>query len=554
LEPGEWLGAGAKGYMTWQFVYLVVIFGAMALSLGIAIYAWGHRQKSAAMWFAGMMLAVAEWLFTSGMVSLSKTPAQARAWVAPRYFGLTVMLAFFFVFVIQYTGHGKWLSRRLLAIVLVIPIVTQVIIETNSFHHLFLVKVIFSQDGMLMGLDSVRYGALFWVHTVYSYLIVLIGTGLIVNMAIHTFHLYREQATFMVIGILPPLLTSVSDAFLLIPGLKHPLAPLGFAFMGASLAWAMFRHQMLDIVPVARDAVIESMSDGLIVLDAREMVVDINPSAGFFLQLDPALVIGLPVASVFRKWDDLVHQNGGQNTSQSVVDLMVSGEERYFDVRISPLHGRRGQSNGLIVMLRDITERKQAENQLQNSLSMVVELQEQLYEQAIRDPLTGLYNRRFFTETIPREMGRATREAYPISFLLMDLDQFKFINDTLGHEAGDVVLKHVATILAKQTRTSDYVFRYGGDEFLVILLGTLPEYAYRFAERLRQNVEDSKVQYAGDEIAITMSIGVAGYLAGKGTPEEIVAEADSAMYRAKGNGRNCVMLFHHEELNKKDDE
>ena len=104
------------------------------------------------------MLAVAEWLFTSGMVSMSQTPAQARFWVNPRFFGLTVMLAFFITFVIQYTGHEKWLTRPLLIVIFSIPILTQIVIETNSLHHLFIVEVNFSPDGILMGLDDVKYG------------------------------------------------------------------------------------------------------------------------------------------------------------------------------------------------------------------------------------------------------------------------------------------------------------------------------------------------------------------------------------------------------------
>ncbi|MFN2151751.1 MAG: histidine kinase N-terminal 7TM domain-containing protein, partial [Anaerolineales bacterium] len=347
--------------MSWQSLYLIIIFAAVAVSLGIAIYAWRHRTQTGVLAFAGIMLAVAEWLFTSGMVSMSRTPTQARTWVDPRFFGLTAMLAFFIVFAIQYAGCGRWLKRPVLILIFAIPLLTQLVIETNAFHHWFLVTVDFSPDGILMGLDRVVYGPVFWAHSVYSYGLVLFGFGLIVQRAVRTFHLYREQAVFMILGILPPLATSITDAFLLIPGLKHPLAPLGFAFMGMCFAWAIFRHRMLRIVPVARDAVIESMSDGMIVLDAFNHVVDINLSAQQLLGLDSVEVIGRAAEEVFETWSELATQYRERPFTQTEVALRIGGQEHYFDLRISPLNGDLGGTNGRVIILRDITLRKQAE-------------------------------------------------------------------------------------------------------------------------------------------------------------------------------------------------
>ena len=411
--------------MIWQYAYLIIIFAAAAVCVSLAVYAWLQRSRQGVLLYAGVMLAVAEWLFTSGMVSMSQTPAQARFWVNPRYFGLTAMLAFFITFVIQYTGREKWLTQPLLIVIFSIPILTQIVIETNSLHQLFLVEVNFSPDGILMGLDAVQYGPIFWFHTVYSYLLVLLGIGLILEWSFRTFRLYRGQAVVMVLGILPPLLTSVTDAFLLIPGLKHPLAPLGFAVMGMAFAWSMFRHRMLDIVPVARDYVIESMGDAMFVLDSQKNVVDINPAARRLLGTSSSKIIGKPVEEILDPWRDLVEKYRERDFDQSdEIRLLREGQEVYYDLRIFPLKNSRGRSGGSIITLRDITSRKQAENELQKTLSTVRALQEQLYEQAIRDPLTGLYNRRFFNEIIPREFARAMRESYPVSFVMLDIDHF----------------------------------------------------------------------------------------------------------------------------------
>ena len=521
--------------MFWQTGYIIIIFAAAFISLAVAVYAWQRREQKGALAFAGMMLAVAEWLVTSGCVSLSRTPEQARWWVDPRFFGLTAMLAFYIVFIIQYSGHGKWLSKPLLAVFFSIPVITQIVIETNAFHHWFIVDVGFSPDGYLMGIDSVTYGPFFWFHTVYSYLLVLFGIFLIVQMAVRSFHIYRQQVLLMVFGIIPPLFTSVADAFLLIPGLKHPLAPIGFAIMGLCFGSALFRHRMLEIVPVARDMVIESMSDSMIVLDIHDKVVDVNPAAQNFLKMDALQIIGKPIREVFPQWQDLPNLSEKQAAAETEIRVNDSETERFYDVRISTLKIRHKAQGGRVVVLRDITPRKQAETKLK-------QLQEKFYEQSIHDPLTGLYNRRFLNESLEREISRAKRSGHPVSIAILDIDYFKEVNDTYGHEAGDVALIHLAGIMTKLTRAGDFVFRYGGEEFLIMLPATSHAEAHQFAERCRQHIEGAVLAYADQQIHLTVSIGVATFGPQEAGPERVLKAADAALYQAKTSGRNCVMI------------
>jgi len=522
--------------MIFRLLYIILIFFAAILTIGVALYAWRNKEQTGAKLFAGTMLAVSEWLITSGFVSLSQTPDQARWWVDPRYFGLTAMLAFFITFVLQFTGHGKWLTRPRMIFFFSVPIVTQIIIETNAWHHWFLVDVGFSRDGILMGIDSVRYGPAFWLHTIYSYALVLIGIYLIVRRSIRTFRIYRQQAILMILGILPPLLTSVTDAFLLIPGLRQPLAPIGFAVMGICFGFAMFRHKMLEIVPVARDYVIESMSDAMIVLDVHDKVVDFNPAAKQFLKLNSSQILGQPIGAVFPGWHDLLLQSQEPNGDDSEICVGCDGEEKVFDARVSPLKTHHTNQSGKIVILRDITQRKQAEIKLKL-------LQEKFYEQSIRDPLTGLYNRRFFTESIRREAEKAKREGQPICIAIIDIDYFKQVNDTYGHEAGDMALIHLAGLLSKLTRAGDYVFRYGGEEFLIMLPDTSLQAGTQFAERCRKYVEKSSLLYADQQIKMTVSIGVAVYQADEENPDRVLKLADAALYEAKSKDRNCVIVY-----------
>jgi diguanylate cyclase (GGDEF)-like protein len=177
---------------------------------------------------------------------------------------------------------------------------------------------------------------------------------------------------------------------------------------------------------------------------------------------------------------------------------------------------------------------------------------EHLRVTGVTDPLTGLSNRRHFDERLHHEIRRATSHAAPMSCLFIDIDHFKQVNDTHGHAIGDLALGAIGTCLKQQVRVGDTVSRYGGEEFVALLLCDLPD-ALAVAERIRRAVEAIELHDAqGERLALSVSIGVAAYRVGEragvaGTPEalarSLLDEADQAMYRAKHQGRNRVSLL-----------
>jgi diguanylate cyclase (GGDEF)-like protein len=170
-------------------------------------------------------------------------------------------------------------------------------------------------------------------------------------------------------------------------------------------------------------------------------------------------------------------------------------------------------------------------------------LTETLRESSLRDALTGLSNRRFLEEYVDTLIGTARRRNTPIAILLLDLDYFKIVNDTHGHDAGDVVLKAVAGVLKSSVRASDMVIRFGGEEFVIVLQETAAENALKVAENIRMTVADLKVQVGGTVLQKTISIGVAMFPDDSETFWQTVKFADVALYRAKDEGRNRVVRF-----------
>jgi diguanylate cyclase (GGDEF)-like protein len=170
-------------------------------------------------------------------------------------------------------------------------------------------------------------------------------------------------------------------------------------------------------------------------------------------------------------------------------------------------------------------------------------LRETLREQSIRDPLTGLFNRRFLEESLEREIRRATRSQRSLSVLMIDLDHFKRFNDTFGHDAGDALLRELGQLLQSNVRGSDIACRYGGEEFSLIMPDATAATAQERAEHIRKSAKGLDLKHAGQALgAVTLSVGVAAFPEHGDTPFLLTRAADQALYRAKAAGRDRVML------------
>jgi diguanylate cyclase (GGDEF)-like protein len=203
-----------------------------------------------------------------------------------------------------------------------------------------------------------------------------------------------------------------------------------------------------------------------------------------------------------------------------------------------------GEAHGLLHLSGTAADERFALNVAsQIALAMAnVKLRESLQIQAVRDALTGLYNRRYLEQALERELRRSVREKTTVSLLMVDIDYFKRINDTMGHAAGDDVLRELGRFLLSQLRTYDIACRFGGEEFTLILPGSSVDNAVRQAERIRTGVKEVAFSSEGKPIGpISISIGVAAHPGDGESTEQLLAAADAALYRAKSEGRDRVV-------------
>jgi diguanylate cyclase (GGDEF)-like protein len=213
---------------------------------------------------------------------------------------------------------------------------------------------------------------------------------------------------------------------------------------------------------------------------------------------------------------------------------MVKGPRLVGVVEILLLPGNADPAPELLEML----EAMAAQAATSIDAAILYEIAESL---SLSDPLTGLANRRQLGQDLTLEIERAARYHRPLSFLMIDIDRFKVVNDTFGHAVGDAVLVEVASVLHDQMRLGDTIYRYGGEEFGVLARETDLAGAQSVAERLRRVVEDRYASRAAGDVAVTISVGVAELSDGAEEPYRIVRAADEALYAAKRTGRNRVV-------------
>jgi PAS domain S-box-containing protein len=353
--------------MDWQYTpYVFPLLMTTAISATLALFAWRHRSAPGATPLAALMLAVTVWS-AAYVLELGSPELRTKIfWSNLTYLGIVAAPLAWLALALQHTGNGKWLTRRRLILLAIVPLLSTALVWTNDLHHLFHTSIDLDTSGPYPMLDA-THNVAFWVHAAYCYLLLLIGTGLLILMFIRSPHLYRSQAAALLIGALSPWIANAVFIFGWSPFGKLDLTPFAFALTGLAMGWGLFRFRLLDVVPVARDTIIESMSDGVIVLDSKDRIVDLNPVAEGILSVSASEAVGQPAQKVLSRWPDLVERYRSVPETHTEIAVGEGVVQRYFDLRISPLRDWRRHLVGRLIVLRDVTRRKEMEEELQQA-------------------------------------------------------------------------------------------------------------------------------------------------------------------------------------------
>lgn len=626
--------------MGWQFTpYAVFLFLASAVVLGLAAFLWRYRSAPGAAPIAVMLVAAGVWDLGAGLeLSAAELPAKL-VWAKVQYLGIVSIPVAWIVFALGYTGRDGWLTWRSLLLLSVVPAVTLLLVATNESHGLIWSRTELVREGGMWHLH-LGHGPAFWVNWAYAYLLLLSGTVMLALTLFRSSRVYQMQGSVLLVAVAAPWFGNV--LYVLDFDLLGELDPTPFAFAvcGAAMFYGISSHHLLDLAPVARTAIFDYIKDGVLVIDRRGRVADVNSVARSIPELPQKSEIISARAPGLRS--DLAELLTGAS-SQGELRLGGWRSPRDYAGESYEMRDRKDRLRGRLVLLRDVTEKLKVQEQLRQSeeryravveqaaegiflcdkqtrrivesnaafqrllgysadelaamtiydlavhdrdnvdenirlvskqqaaslgerryrrkdgtlidigissslvsyggrevLCTVVRdftgrkaLERRLEHRAFHDPLTELPNRALFTQ----RLHHAVSEGEAVALLFVDLDDFKSINDDLGHECGDELLIQVANRLAGCLRSDDFAARLGGDEFMVLIRGASDaDEAQAVARRVEDRLQ-APFSLGGRSLRVGASIGLVFSGSGEQSAEDLTRKADAAMYEAKRAGK-----------------
>jgi signal transduction histidine kinase len=372
-----------------------LLFASILLGL-LAYFIWCHRTVQGAVPLMILSLSGAEWSLTYALELVTAQSPIAIVMAKLQYLGIAGLPVAWLIFAMLYSGYARrvnWITVTLLSI---IPLITIGLVWTNEAHHLIWPSITLNQSGPIPILHF-EHGLGFWICNLYAHMCLLAGSVVLVRGFLGAPRIYMRQVLALVIAIAAPWISNILYVTQVL-SVTLDLTPFAFTIAALMITLGIWRYRFLDIVPFARDRVVDRIPECILVLDAQGRIIDCNPAALRFINTDSALLIGRPVAQVFADWPELFA--GALATTDQHIEVIVAyaDEAKTLDMSVVQLYDRRRQIDGRLIIWRDISALKQTEAALRSYNEELIELQAALLqakdaaEQANRAKSTFLAN------------------------------------------------------------------------------------------------------------------------------------------------------------------
>lgn len=508
---------------------------------------WKKRDVKSAKPLSGFLLAAGEWALASAFETAVPAVSQKVFWAVISYIGISTTPVFFFLFTLSYSQFDRFVPSKYWKYFFILPAITILTASTNQYHHLLWSKFTFETANIL----TYWYGPYFWISVLYTYLLLSAGTIILLFSTFKFRDLYRNQMILFIIASALPFASNMIYILKIPILIGFDLTPISFAICSSIIGLVILKYNFLDIVPIAHHIIFENINSAILVLNEDNRVIDTNST--FLNWINTNLKIGNNFATIKTSEPTLV-KICEENTSYDGELKLSNYPNNFFRITINEIPAPGKNNIPKIVIINDITQLKRKEDELikknealNNKITEIENLKNQLEDQAIKDPLTGIYNRRHLESTLNKEISRSKREFTEFAIMMIDIDFFKNINDIDGHNAGDNVLIEISKEILKCLRNSDYLFRYGGDEMAILITNINRELALKKGNHIRKMVENLNKTIFNYTQKVTLSIGIAVYPENGNTTSDILKNADKALYKAKSDGRNKAVLYKYED-------
>ncbi|MDQ0229831.1 histidine kinase N-terminal 7TM domain-containing diguanylate cyclase [Metabacillus malikii] len=511
------------------FHYMVIMVVAGVLNTILGFYAYLKRKTfNGSTIFLLISLCSAIYTFGHAFELASYELEMIISWVYVQYIGMPYLAPLSMLLVMVYTGMDKFIVKKNVILIFIIPALTTIIVLTNHIHHFFYQSIYIRNDGT--SLIDFTIGPWYIVHGSYTFASLLVGGIFIISYWRQTKTTYWKQNTVMLLALYLPMLTSFLYLIGLTPHGMDPV-PVVMSVTAALYIWAFQSTNLLKLAPIARGLIFDTMRDGVIVLDAKQRIVDFNQSAKALFHNVNNQSIGMPIYSIWKA-NEIPFQKVMNLNYTTEFEIEWSGNCAYYQIRSSPVYKKNREFVGSTIVILDITEQRR--------------LQEKLEKLAYIDGLTEILNRSAFIEQTKKCLQQNDRTKQSTSIILFDIDHFKQINDTYGHQIGDEVIRHVVTICEQHLKPGDLFGRYGGEEFVICLPQQCLLQAEAIVEKIRKCIETTPLA-SSKEISVTASFGITE-AACDASIEELLHRADEALYASKHHGRNTIHIYRDGEI------
>jgi diguanylate cyclase (GGDEF)-like protein/PAS domain S-box-containing protein len=497
------------------------IYSAIALTLfALIIFNIKNRNKvHAALSFAYLIFSIG--IAVGGQIVgrlLIDSQAQqgSSSWLYFSISGLILSGPALVLFTLNQLRSQVVTRKNFLLLIHLPTIILIPLIFTNSYHQLvWQTTAGINQPGF--------YGLLYYISLLISALFTLFAISLLLDAYAKNDRVYHLKHSLFIAGILIPLSVYIYTQFFEPSiSLSLDLSIAGWALMLIVFAFAIFRLPLFGVLPIAHNELLRHIRDGFLITNLHQEIIFINPAAQEALGITEDNALGKPLSTLISaKTKKIIINMEREHTS---FELQVGS--KYYHVNISNIKNKRQNNIGQIVIIYDVTAQTEYSNQFR--------------EQANKDELTNVFNRRYLLKEAGIEFERAKRYHLPLSIIMLDLDNLKRINDQFGHITGDTAIQVFSATCQNALRSSDTIGRFGGDEFVVVLPHTEVNRAISIVKRLEAELEKTQIDTDQGPLRLSASFGITSLNENTDRSlEEMIKRADKALYLAKSNPKSC---------------